>query len=427
MRDQVAYLERMLRMVRTNTRDDGPGPQPHAGRGLLRSRCSTSARSTCCSASIRSWSAISAQVRKPGDFVTHDATGQPILVARGTDGVLRAFLNVCRHRSATVETSAVRRRQARLRLPLSRLEPTTSPAGCSASPTARRSARSTSSKHGLRRSRWPRDTAWSGWCRRRSRTDERRRPRHRRLSRPAAARPRRLDDGGLGRAQLRADPAAHELEAGDRHLPRALPLPLPARRQTCAPLFLDNIATYEQLATAHPLRRGQAHPDGDRSQPRESWRITRPCGRALHDVSQHRAGLHRRTIAACSPASRSSPEESVMHLLGAGRPGGEGDQAGELLEDQPRPDASPRWTRISPSARRSRRNFRTRRQPAADLRQVREGAGLVPPGHKRRSLRSAPEVLHFLPRHTGEGRQGRQRGRALRVQIMILKPARAST
>ena len=23
--DQVAYLERMLRMVRTNTRDDGPG------------------------------------------------------------------------------------------------------------------------------------------------------------------------------------------------------------------------------------------------------------------------------------------------------------------------------------------------------------------------------------------------------------------
>jgi phenylpropionate dioxygenase-like ring-hydroxylating dioxygenase large terminal subunit len=33
----------------------------------------------------------------------HDETGQPILVVRGTDGVLRAFLNVCRHRSARVE------------------------------------------------------------------------------------------------------------------------------------------------------------------------------------------------------------------------------------------------------------------------------------------------------------------------------------
>jgi phenylpropionate dioxygenase-like ring-hydroxylating dioxygenase large terminal subunit len=38
-----------------------------------------------------------------GDFVTHNDTGQPILAVRGADGVLRAFLNVCRHRSATVE------------------------------------------------------------------------------------------------------------------------------------------------------------------------------------------------------------------------------------------------------------------------------------------------------------------------------------
>jgi phenylpropionate dioxygenase-like ring-hydroxylating dioxygenase large terminal subunit len=38
------------------------------------------------------------QVAKPGDCLTHDLSGVPILVLRGRDGVLRAFLNVCRHR-----------------------------------------------------------------------------------------------------------------------------------------------------------------------------------------------------------------------------------------------------------------------------------------------------------------------------------------
>lgn len=34
----------------------------------------------------------------PGDFVAHDASGVPILLVRGDDGAIRAFLNVCRHR-----------------------------------------------------------------------------------------------------------------------------------------------------------------------------------------------------------------------------------------------------------------------------------------------------------------------------------------
>ena len=100
--DQVAYLERMLRMVKTNTRDDGPGlsytavdtytdPERYRREVALMFRRQPVVV------------AFSAQLRRPGDFVTHDATGQPILVVRGTDGVLRAFLNVCRHRSATVE------------------------------------------------------------------------------------------------------------------------------------------------------------------------------------------------------------------------------------------------------------------------------------------------------------------------------------
>lgn len=38
------------------------------------------------------------QLKNPGDFVTHDWTGAPILVCRHGDGALRAFLNICRHR-----------------------------------------------------------------------------------------------------------------------------------------------------------------------------------------------------------------------------------------------------------------------------------------------------------------------------------------
>ena len=39
---------------------------------------------------------------KPGDFRTDDFAGVPILTVRGSDGKLRAFLNVCRHRGAKV-------------------------------------------------------------------------------------------------------------------------------------------------------------------------------------------------------------------------------------------------------------------------------------------------------------------------------------
>ena len=47
--------------------------------------------------------ALSTDVAGPGDFVRAGVLGAPALVVRGTDGQLRAFLNVCRHRGATVE------------------------------------------------------------------------------------------------------------------------------------------------------------------------------------------------------------------------------------------------------------------------------------------------------------------------------------
>src|SRR5215813_9619770 len=44
------------------------------------------------------------QVEKPGQFVTANVAGEPIVAVRGNDGVLRAFYNVCRHHAAAVVT-----------------------------------------------------------------------------------------------------------------------------------------------------------------------------------------------------------------------------------------------------------------------------------------------------------------------------------
>jgi choline monooxygenase len=44
------------------------------------------------------------QVRSPGEFVRATVAGEPIVVVRGNDGVLRGFYNVCRHHAAAVVT-----------------------------------------------------------------------------------------------------------------------------------------------------------------------------------------------------------------------------------------------------------------------------------------------------------------------------------
>jgi phenylpropionate dioxygenase-like ring-hydroxylating dioxygenase large terminal subunit len=48
----------------------------------------------------RSWhlAATVEDVARPGDYVTYDAGTDPLVVVRGTDGVLRSFHNFCRHR-----------------------------------------------------------------------------------------------------------------------------------------------------------------------------------------------------------------------------------------------------------------------------------------------------------------------------------------
>jgi phenylpropionate dioxygenase-like ring-hydroxylating dioxygenase large terminal subunit len=46
--------------------------------------------------------ALGTRLARPGDYLTEDLAGLPVLLARGTDGTVRAFANICRHRGAPV-------------------------------------------------------------------------------------------------------------------------------------------------------------------------------------------------------------------------------------------------------------------------------------------------------------------------------------
>jgi choline monooxygenase len=50
------------------------------------------------------------QASNPGDYFTFDLIGEPLLIARGEDGVLRAFYNVCRHRAGNPATGCGNRK-----------------------------------------------------------------------------------------------------------------------------------------------------------------------------------------------------------------------------------------------------------------------------------------------------------------------------
>jgi choline monooxygenase len=56
----------------------------------------------------RTWQLVgrTEQVAAPGQFVTATIADEPVAVVRGSDGTLRAFANVCRHRAARVLTES---------------------------------------------------------------------------------------------------------------------------------------------------------------------------------------------------------------------------------------------------------------------------------------------------------------------------------
>jgi choline monooxygenase len=55
----------------------------------------------------RSWQVVGRadQVREPGQYITWELTGEPLLVVRGNDGILRGFFNVCRHKGTAIMSS----------------------------------------------------------------------------------------------------------------------------------------------------------------------------------------------------------------------------------------------------------------------------------------------------------------------------------
>jgi choline monooxygenase len=54
----------------------------------------------------RSWQVAARldQLQKPGDYVTTDIAGEPIVIVRGNDDQIRGFFNVCSHHAAAVMT-----------------------------------------------------------------------------------------------------------------------------------------------------------------------------------------------------------------------------------------------------------------------------------------------------------------------------------
>ena len=210
--DQVAQLERLLGLVRTNTRDDAPGLS-HAPVDEYFDAARYDREVRLLFRRYPVVVAFSAQRRKPGDFVTHNDSASRFWSTRGTDGVLRAFLNVCRHRSAAVETKACGEGKRAFVCPYhgwsydltGRLLGITDGAAFGDVDRAAHGLRSlaVAEKYGLV---WVVPTAARGRPGRRAR--------HRCLSRPGERRARELGHDGLGGARLGADPLAAELEAG---------------------------------------------------------------------------------------------------------------------------------------------------------------------------------------------------------------------
>ncbi len=94
---QVALIDRILDHMAAGTTDRGPLATSPVARYLDAARL---AREQAMIRTMPTMVCASSLVAQPGSWFAHDLSGTPIVVVRGDDGVLRGFVNACRHRGA---------------------------------------------------------------------------------------------------------------------------------------------------------------------------------------------------------------------------------------------------------------------------------------------------------------------------------------
>ena len=97
--EQVRLIRRILAHMAAGTTDRGEVARSPVARYLSPERL---AQEQALIRTLPVMVCASSSVAQPGDWFTHDLSGVPIVVARGPDGALRAFINACRHRGARV-------------------------------------------------------------------------------------------------------------------------------------------------------------------------------------------------------------------------------------------------------------------------------------------------------------------------------------
>ena len=95
--EQVALIRRIFDHMQAGTTDRGAAAKSPVTRYLSPERL---ARERQMIRGMPVMICASSSVAQPGDWFAHDLSGVPIVVVRGQDGVLRAFINACRHRGA---------------------------------------------------------------------------------------------------------------------------------------------------------------------------------------------------------------------------------------------------------------------------------------------------------------------------------------
>jgi phenylpropionate dioxygenase-like ring-hydroxylating dioxygenase large terminal subunit len=101
---QIALIERVHAHIAARTTDTGPG-----GRVDPRSYTDPERYEREREVLFRDTPLIvchTSELATPGDFVTRDVAGQPLLLSRDAGGTLHGFLNVCRHRGTRVVDDA---------------------------------------------------------------------------------------------------------------------------------------------------------------------------------------------------------------------------------------------------------------------------------------------------------------------------------